>query len=92
MSNEGKCSTPFLHPESRLKTTPATIAALLGLVATVVAAWVWAMADIRAGERTDTTQDKRIEALEAVQRTQTELLWEIRGDVKALRTERRTNE
>lgn len=90
---EGKCSsptTPTWHPDARVKTTFATMALIVSLAVAATVAWTWAQADIREGKQANAMQDRRLDTVEAVQRQQTDLLWEIRGDVKALRAERRT--
>lgn len=67
-------AAPFIHPDSRFKTTPATIIALVVLIGSGVAAWTWARADIAAEQKTNAGQDvqlftldTRVRSLEAAQ-------------------------
>lgn len=68
MSHE-ETSAPFVAPERRVKTTLGALGALVAITAAGVAAWVWAMADIRAHESRINGQDATLGTLDTRVRT-----------------------
>jgi hypothetical protein len=58
---------PLISPDSRFKTTPATIIAIVVLTASGVAAWTLARADAATNTRDIQAIDIRVEKLEAAQ-------------------------
>lgn len=74
MSESTETTAPFIDKAARVRTTLGALGALVAITAAGVAAWVWAMADIRAHETRikghDThlgAIDHRVRTLEAAQ-------------------------
>ncbi len=62
-------AAPFLDKTSRVRTTLGTLLALVAITASGVAAWAWAMADIRAHDTRIKTHDAQLGSVDSRVRT-----------------------
>ena len=85
MNNEKQTQT--IGSDTKFRTSLGSLIAVILAAASMVAAWTWLNADVRAHSKAITDHGERISTMEKRWENDHDILIEIRADLKALRRE-----